>query len=196
MALPPVSLRMDEHTRPHVHAHSISTEGGRVPASCAWEAPAAVFAVMFIDRCGPRRPPLGAMHGRISSTIRSTAMLKHLVIVILIVAAVGVSAYVQHRPTGPDAEFRCRLPDIACDACRGSVISELKEEPGIRAVRFEGEDRKELVVTHSASRTPETLRASLARIGYPAEAIAGDASKALSHAKCVCPSEQAAAAKP
>ena len=37
---------------------------------------------------------------------------------------------------------------LVCDACRGAVTGELKKEAGIRAVRFEGADRKELVVGH------------------------------------------------
>ena len=47
-------------------------------------------------------------------------------------------------------EFLCGLRDMVCDACRGAVTGELKKEAGIRAVRFEGADRKELVVGHSA----------------------------------------------
>jgi copper chaperone CopZ len=123
----------------------------------------------------------------------SAPMWKHILIVLLIVlliaASVFASAHMKRTPEGPDAEFRCRLPDIVCDACRGSVTAELKKEAGIRKVRFEGEDRKELVVTHSSRRTPESLRSSLARIGYPAEALDGDPSKAISHQKCVCPAQ-------
>lgn len=118
-------------------------------------------------------------------------MWKYILIVLLIAASVFASAYIKRVPAGPDAEFRCRLPDIVCDACRGAVTAELKNESGIRDVRFEGEDRKELVVTHSAQRTPASLRASLARIGYPPEALDGDPSKAVSHQKCVCPVERA-----
>ena len=76
------------------------------------------------------------------------------------------------------------------------MTEELKKEAGIRAVRFEGEDRKELVITHSAGRTPESLRVSLARIGYPPEALDGDANKAVSHQKCVCPAEKASTTQP
>jgi copper chaperone CopZ len=123
-------------------------------------------------------------------------MWKHLLAIFLVVSAVLASFYFPRVPEGPDAEFRCRLPDIVCDACRGAVTAELKKEAGIRDVRFEGADRKELVVTHSARLTPEALRNSLAHIGYPAEALAGDASKAVSHQKCVCPVEQAKAQQP
>lgn len=124
-------------------------------------------------------------------------MFKHILIILLIAASVVASTHLKRSvPEGPAAEFRCRLPDIACDACRGSVIAELKKEAGIHDVRFEGEDRKELVVTHSSRRTAESLRASLAHIGYPAEALDGDPSKALSHQKCVCPVERAKQQQP
>lgn len=123
-------------------------------------------------------------------------MYKHILIVLLIAASVFASARMKRVPEGPDAEFRCRLPDIVCDACRGAVTAELKKEAGIRDVRFEGADRKELVVTHSARRTPESLRISLAHIGYPAEALDGDPSKAVSHQKCVCPVERAKQQQP
>ena len=119
-------------------------------------------------------------------------MFKHILIILLIVASVFASAHMNLVPEGPDAEFRCRLPDIKCDACRGAVSSLLRKEAGIRAVRFEGADGKELVVTHSARLTPEALRNSLAHIGYPAEALDGDPAKAVSHQKCVCPLQQAA----
>ena len=148
--------------------------------------------LMFIDRCGAAL--------RWNSLLRtqntkpkpiSVPMWKHILTVLLIAASVFASAHLKRVPAGPDAEFRCRLPDIVCDACRGAVTAELKKETGIRDVHFEGEDRKELVVTHSAQRTSASLRASLARIGYPPEVLDGDPSKAVSHQKCVCPMERA-----
>ena len=149
--------------------------------------------LMFIDRCGTAALRWNPLHRTQNAKPKpiSVPMWKHIFIVLLIAASVFASAHLKRVPAGPAAEFRCRLPDIVCDACRGAVTAELKKEPGIRDVHFEGEDRKELVVTHSAQRTPASLRASLARIGYPPEVLDGDPSKAVSHQKCVCPVERA-----
>ena len=117
-------------------------------------------------------------------------MIKHL-IAILSLIAVAFAVQRNHAPSGPDAEYRCRLPDIKCDACRNQVSQELAKFRGIRATRFEGEDRKELVITHAASVPKGDLANALTLVGYPPEAITGDPSKAVSHAKCVCPMEAA-----
>ena len=122
-------------------------------------------------------------------------MYKHLFAIAALIAVV-FAAQKSREPSGPDAEFRCRLPDIKCDACRNQVSEELAKFRGIRATRFEGEDRKELVITHAASIPGGDIANALALIGYPPEVINGDPSKAVSHAKCVCPLEAAQTAKP
>lgn len=93
-------------------------------------------------------------------------------------------------PSGPDTEFRCRLPDVKCDGCRGSITTDLAKVRGIRSTRFEGDDRKTLIIVHAASLSRESLNVALTNIGYPPESMA----EAVSHAKCVCPTEQAKAA--
>lgn len=123
-------------------------------------------------------------------------MWKHLLAILLLTSTVVGVAHFHRDNAGPDAEFRCHLPDIKCDGCRSAITQELTEESGIRAVRFEGAERKDLVITHRANRTVESLRTSLARIGYPPEVLAGDPTKAVSHEKCVCPMERAKTAQP
>jgi hypothetical protein len=120
-------------------------------------------------------------------------MKKHIITgVLLLSAAIGLGQ-VQRLQDGKLEEFHCRLPDIKCDGCRASVSDELLKESGIRAVRFEGEDRKELVVSHTSKRTTASLQTSLTRIGYSVESLNGDPSKAVSHQSCVCPTERAKA---
>ncbi len=77
-------------------------------------------------------------------------MWKHLAAISLFLLAVVVVAHFRRGPELSDADFRCRLPDIQCDACRGAIAAELRKNSGIRAVVFEGPDRKTLVVTHQA----------------------------------------------
>lgn len=122
--------------------------------------------------------------------INNIQMYKYLIAIAALVAVV-LAAQKSRTPSGPDAEYRCRLPDIKCDACRNQVSEELAKFRGIRATRFEGEDRQELVITHAASIPNGDLANALTLVGYPPEAMNGDPSKAVSHAKCVCPMEAA-----
>jgi hypothetical protein len=118
-------------------------------------------------------------------------MYKHLFAVMALISVV-FAAQKSRTSSGPDAEFRCRLPDIKCDACRNQVSQELAKFRGIKATRFEGDDRKELVITHAASVPKGELKNALTIVGYPPEVLDGDSSKAVSHAKCECPLEVSA----
>ena len=120
-------------------------------------------------------------------------MKKHLLTGVLLLSAAIAFGQIQRLRDGKLEEFRCRLPDVKCDGCRTSISEELLKESGIRSVRFAGEDRKELVISHTSKRTGESLQTSLARIGYSAESLNGDPAKAVSHQACVCPTERAKA---
>jgi copper chaperone CopZ len=120
-------------------------------------------------------------------------MKKHLFTLLFLTASVFAAARLQKAAEGPDQEFRCHLAEIRCDACRSEVTTELKNESGIRAVRFEGEDRKDLVVTHASSRSRESLKQSLKRLGYPLETPEGGTAKPVSSDNCACPVERAKA---
>jgi copper chaperone CopZ len=120
-------------------------------------------------------------------------MKKYLFALLLLTASVFAAARLQRAAEGPDQEFRCHLAEIRCDACRSEVTTELKNESGIRAVRFEGEERKDLVVTHASSRSRESLKQSLKRLGYPLETPEGGTAKPVSSDNCACPVERAKA---
>jgi hypothetical protein len=92
-----------------------------------------------------------------------------------------------------DVIFRCRLPDIQCDSCRDTITREIFQHSGIRRVHFEGEDRKELVVTHAPSRSEDSLRATLVRLGYTPN-VAQGTTKSMATGQCACPLEQAKSA--
>lgn len=120
-------------------------------------------------------------------------MKKYLFTLLFLTVSVFAAARLQKAAEGPDQEFRCHLAEIRCDACRSEVTTELKNESGIRAVRFEGEDRKDLVVTHASSRSRESLKQSLKRLGYPMETPEGGTAKPVSSDNCACPVERAKA---
>lgn len=121
-------------------------------------------------------------------------MKKHLLTGALLLSAAIALGQLQRLRDGKLEEFRCRLPDVQCDGCRTSISEELLKESGIRAIRFEGADRKDLVISHTLKLTEESLQSSLARIGYSTESLNGDPTKAVSHQACVCPTERAKAA--
>ncbi len=120
-------------------------------------------------------------------------MKKYLFALLFLTASVFATTLVQRAAEGPDQEFRCYLAEIRCDACRNEVTTELKKESGIRGVRFEGDDRKDLVLTHASSRTEESLRQSLKRLGYPLNTSSDSPAKPVSSDNCVCPVERAKA---
>jgi hypothetical protein len=119
-------------------------------------------------------------------------MKKYLFVLLLLTASVSANR-LQRAAEGPDQEFRCHLAEIRCDSCRFEVASELKKGSGIRSVRFEGEDRKDLVVTHASSRSQDSLKLSLKLLGYPLETPEGSAAKPVSSDNCACPVERAKA---
>jgi copper chaperone CopZ len=106
-------------------------------------------------------------------------------------ASLFATARLQRAAESPDQEFRCHLAEIRCDACRTEVATELKKESGIRAVRFEGEDRKDLVVTHALRRSEASLKQSLKRLGYSLDADEGSSAKPSSSDNCACPVDRA-----
>ena len=118
-------------------------------------------------------------------------MKKVLLALLFLTVSVFATARLQRAAEGPDQEFRCYLAEIRCDACRSEVTTELKKESGIRAVRFEGEDRKSLVVTHGSNRTEASLRQSLKRLGYPLDPPGANPAKPVSTENCACPVERA-----
>lgn len=112
-------------------------------------------------------------------------MRKHLLALAMLIALIsGTGAYniYQSRHT---QEFRCRLDGIRCEACRVGIEEELGEQSGIRAIRFEGEDRKDLLVLHSTSCPPESIRNTLIRIGY--DLTNEGRAKYESSSSCACP---------
>jgi hypothetical protein len=120
-------------------------------------------------------------------------MKKYLFVLLLLTASVFAVTRHQRAAEGSDQEFRCHLTEIRCDACRSEVTTELKKESGIRSVRFEGADRKDLVVTHAFSRSESSLKQSLKRLGYSLDADAGSSAKPSSSDNCACPVERAKA---
>ena len=121
----------------------------------------------------------------------SQIMKKVLLALLFLTVSVFATARLQRAAEGPDQEFRCHLAAIRCNACRNEITTELKHESGIRAVRFEGQDRKELVVTHAPSRSEESLRQSLKRLGYPLDPPGANPAKPVSTENCACPVERA-----
>ena len=118
-------------------------------------------------------------------------MNKKLLFAALLFALVSVAGGMSFRGSKNLSEFRCHLSDIKCDACRAAVSEALEREKGIVGVRFEGEERKDLVIRHRSERSVESLREALARIGYPPEALGEASTQAVSHQQCVCPVERA-----
>ncbi len=121
----------------------------------------------------------------------SPIMKKILLALLFLTASVFATARLRRVAEGPDRDFRCNLAAIRCDACRNEIAAELKHESGVRAVRFEGQDRKDLVVTHAPSRSEESLRQSLKRLGYSLDTPAGNPAKPVSTENCACPVERA-----
>lgn len=117
-------------------------------------------------------------------------MKKYLFAFLFLAASVFAIDRLRRATEGPDQEFHCNLAEIRCDACRNEVTTELKNESGIRAVRFEGEERKDLVVTHASSRTEASLRQSLKRLGYSLDTPVGSPAKSVSSDNCACPVER------
>ena len=59
------------------------------------------------------------------------------------------------------------IPNISCGHCVRAIQDELGEQPGVRSVDGNPED-KEVTVRFEAPASPERIRAVLAEINYPA----------------------------
>ncbi len=114
-------------------------------------------------------------------------MKKHLILFSLLATSAFAVGRIQRYAEGPDQNFRCYLSEIQCDACRSQITEAFDQERGIRKVTFEGADRKELVITHAPFRTEQSLKDSLARIGYRLDAPAAADKKPASTDNCACP---------
>jgi hypothetical protein len=114
-------------------------------------------------------------------------MKKYLLILSLLATSAFAVGRLQRYAEGPDQQFRCYLSEIQCDACRTQITEEFNRESGIRQVAFEGADRKELLITHAPFRTEQSLKDSLARLGYRLDAPATADKKPASADNCACP---------
>lgn len=114
-------------------------------------------------------------------------MKKHLLLFAILAGLAFAFGRIQRHAEGPDQNFRCYLSEIQCDACRSQITEAFSKESGIRKVSFEGDDRKELVVTHASSRTELSIKESLARLGYHLDAPAATGAKPASADNCACP---------
>lgn len=159
----------------------LSRFSGGMPSPCPW---CVGFTVAHA--------PSVELRNQMRALRRPAQIMKKVLLALLFLTlSVFATAWLQGAAEGPDQEFRCNLAAIPCDACRNEITNELKHESGIRAVRFEGQDRKDLVVTHAPSRNEESLRQSLKRLGYSLDTPAGNPAEPVSTENCACPVERA-----
>ena len=66
------------------------------------------------------------------------------------------------------ATMELTAPDISCDKCKANIEGDLAGEPGIEQVTVDVAN-KHVRLTYDRDQTsPERLRATLSKIGYPA----------------------------
>ncbi len=112
-------------------------------------------------------------------------MRKHLMVLGTLLLLISISGAHHLQQARNTQEFRCRLEGIRCDACRVGIEDELSEQSGIRSVRFEGADRKDLLVLHSTSCPADSIRNTLIRIGYDLKNEGRSTYESSSN--CACP---------
>jgi len=59
--------------------------------------------------------------------------------------------------------------DISCTKCKENIEGDLADEPGIRQVRVDVDDKRVRIAYDPQGTSPARLRQKLAEIGYPAD---------------------------